>query len=275
MNKLAVLAFALLVFFSTMLWYLASGSLNEYLKSQIQLQGQYYSQQTTQVALADFSANEGVGVFTNITVSNPKGYKAQYALIIDEAKIELSPPKIRSTINTSPFQSDPGVNANNALVTTVKQLTINKLTLNYQRTPQSISSSQAQNNILTITAQIQKQLAQDYPEFYPEISAKLYAEKHPQLNAEAYADSHPEAGPIIEHKQTKKKRGKPQTHINIDAIVINKFELNMIKNDMTETVEFNNITLAAVGGEQGIVANQMGGELLLTLLNLAKLAESE
>ena len=259
MNKLAVLAFTLLVFFSTMLWYLASGSLNEYLKSQIQLQGQYYSQQTTQLAAADFSANSGMGSFTEATLGNPEGYQAKHALLIDSANIELiAPQSTASAQSASPFKE------NHALVTTVKQLTINKLILN------SEDISATENNIASLKALIKNQLAQDYPELYPAISAKLYAQKNPQLNAQTYAQNHPQAGPIIEHKKAKKKRGKVQAKMKIHAITITTLVLNNTRNGITKTIQQHNIPLAAIGGEQGIVANQIGGELLLALLNLAQ-----
>ncbi len=269
MNKLAVLAFALLVFFSTMLWYLANGSLNEYLKSQIQLQGQYYSQQVTQLAIADFSASSGIGSFTKATLGNPKGYQAQYALLIDNANIELAIPQSAAAVQSaSPFKE------NHALITTVQQLTINQLTLNSEHTSATQTSatqtSATQNNIAVLIALIKNQLAQDYPELYPAISAKLYAQKNPQLDAQAYAQTHPQAGPIIEHKKAKKKRGKPQAKINIHAITINTLVLNNTHNGKTTTMQLNNIQLAAIGGEQGIATNQIGGELLLALLNLAQ-----
>ncbi len=273
MNKLAVLAFTLLVFFSTMLWYLASGSLNEYLKSQIQLQGQYYSQQVTQLAIADFSASSGIGAFKEATLANPKGYQAQYALLIDSATIELATPQSAAAVQSaSPFKE------NHTFITTVQQLTINKLTLNSEHTSATQTSatqtsatqtSATQNNIAVLITLIKNQLAQGYPELYPAISAKLYAQKNPQLDAQAYAQTHPQAGPIIEHKEAKKKRGKPQAKINIHAITINSLVLNETHNGKTQTIQLNNLQLAPIGGEQGIATNQIGGELLLALLNLA------
>ncbi|MCW8866020.1 MAG: hypothetical protein OQK09_09070 [Colwellia sp.] len=262
MNKLAVLAFTLLVFFSTMLWYLANGSLNEYLKSQIQLQGQYYTKQPTQLSLADFSTNNGFGTFRELTLGNPENYQTKYALIIDEASVKLASPQATVTAKkTNAFKE------NHTLLISVAQLTLNKLTLN-------IEQNTDQTNNRELIAQIKSQLAQDYPELYPEISAKLYAEQNPQLNAEAYAKSHPKSGPIVEHKQTKKKRGKAQTKINIQAITINTLIVNTTHNDTTDSVHFSNIQLSPIGGEQGIVTNQLGGELLIALLRLPEHKEN-
>ncbi len=263
LNKLAVLAFTLLVFLSSILWYLASGSLNEYLKSQIQLQGQHYSKQTTSLALADFSANTGIGVFTEITLANLTGYQSTYALIIDEARLELTFPE-----PTTPHKGTSAFQKKQDSITTIKQLTINKLTLNSEI--KGSVQKEKQNNITQLMTHIKNQLAQDYPAFYPEISARLYAQKKPELNADAYTKSHPDTGPIIEHKQTKNKRGKPQDRIIIQAIIINGFELSIIDKDMKNTIHLSNVQLASIGGKLGIVSNQVGGEILLALLNLAQ-----
>ena len=268
MNKLAILAFSLLVFFSSILWYLANGSLNEFLKSQIQLQGQYYTKQATLLDFADYSADTGIGVFTDITLANPDGYQAKYALTIDKVKIELaSSVNNITTKSTSPFKEQ------HVSITTIKQLTINKLILNidHQYTPPNHEQSNAtQSNINTLITQVKNQLALDYPEFYPEISAKLYAQKNPQLNAEAYANSHPQSGPIIEHKQTKKKRGKAQDKLKIQTIAINELVLNVTNNGINEVIQLHKLQLAPIGNEQGLVTNQIGGELLLALLSLSR-----
>ena len=251
-----------------MLWYLANGSLNEFLKSQIQLQGQYYTKQPTALALVDFSANEGVGTFTDITLQNMAGYSEKYLMTIDEVKVELALiDPAQSTISTSPFKNAPTVNKNNVIVTNIKQLSINKLIINSEVLSGEIKANK-QSNIQIITAQIKEQLAQDYPKLYPEISAQRYAQEHPELDALAYAKSHPQAGPIIEHKQGGKKRGKPQNQLKIQAININTLELSNIENGVKQTKTFNNLQLSPLGDEQGLIANQLGGELLLTLLAL-------
>ena len=245
MNKLAVLAFALLVFFSTMLWYLANGSLNEYLKSQVELQGQYYSGQTTNLALAEFSANTGTATFNQLNLSNLDNYQAQYALIIDEAQVELS---------AKPTQH---------LLTEVSQITLNKLTVNIEQ------KGDGKNNIELLIQKTSEKLAKDYPELYPAISARIYAQNNPKLNAEQYAKSHPQAGPIVEHTKPKKKRGKPQQKIIISTIHIKTLELNTILGSSISSTTKHDINLTAMGDTEGFIANQIGGELLLRLLELA------
>jgi len=245
LNKLAVLAFTLLVILSSMLWFLANESLNEYFKSQIELQGDYYSGQKTTVDLAEFSSSTGTGKFTNLSLLNLHDHQAQPIIIIDVAQI---------TLVRQPTQP---------LLTTVKEITINKLTLN------SKTSSGKTSNIDQLIERITSKLALDYPELYPNISAKIYAKNNPQLNAEEYAQSNPQAGPIIEHTKAKKKRGKPQGKINISTITINTVELNIINNNLTKKILLNNINITAIGGKNGVVSNQLGGEVLLALLSLA------
>lgn len=245
MNKLAVLAFTLLVILSSMLWYLANGSLNEYLKSQIEIQGHYYSSQKTNVNLTDFSSSTGTGEFTKLSLLNLNNYQAKHAVIIDVAHVALL---------REPTQP---------LLTTIKAISINKLTLNSETTSGNIS------NIEQLIEIISSKLAHDYPELYPDISARIYAKNNPQLNAEEYALNNPQAGPIIEHTKPKEKRGKPQGKINISTIKINTVELNTINNGLAKQISFHDVNITAIGGKQGVVANQLGGEVLLALLNLA------
>lgn len=246
LNKLAVLAFTILVSLSTMLWFLANGSLNEYLKSQIEIQGHYYSGQDTTVELADFSSSTGTGEFKSFSLDNINGHQAKHALVIDLAHIEL----VRQP--TQP------------LLTTIKEITINKLTLNIETILGSPS------NIDQLIETITIKLAHDFPELYPNISAKIYAKNNPQLNAVEYAQKNPQAGPIIDHKKPKKKRGKPQAKINIASITIHTVELNIINEGLAKKIALNNMNIRVIGGNEGVISNQLGGEVLLALLNLAQ-----
>ena len=245
MNKLAVLAFAILIFLSSMLWYLANGSLNEYLKSQIELQGSYYSGQKATIELADFSSNTGTGEFQDFRLLNLDGYQTDHAIIIDVAHLALVQPTAQP------------------LLTTVKELTINKLTLN------SEAFSGEKSNVDQLIHKISNQLANDYPELYPNISARIYAKNNPQLNAEEYAQNHPQAGPTKAHSKPKKKRGKSKGKINITSIKINIVELNIIDNGLVKNKSFRDVNIAVIGGKEGVVTNQLGGEVLLALLKLA------
>lgn len=228
-----------------MLWYLANGSLNEYLKSQVELQGHYYSGQNTTLAIADFSSNTGTAIFKQLSLANLNSFQAQHALIIDEVQAELS---------TKQSQH---------LLTEINKITINKLTLYIEHKADKTS------NIEQIIDKISLTLAHDYPELYPEISAKIYAENNPELNAEKYAEKNPQTGPIVEHTKQKKKRGKPQQKIIISAIHINNLELNTRQPNATSSIQKHNVKINTIGGLEGLALNQIGGEILLHLLKLA------
>ena len=176
---------------------------------------------------------------------NISAHQAKHAIIIDVANIELE---------RQPIQP---------LLTTINTITINKLILNSETNPGKTS------NIDQLIEKISSTLAQDYPELYPAISAQIYAKNNPQLNAVEYAQKNPQAGPIIEHTKAKKKRGKPQGKINISTIMINTVVLNIVNNGLSEKIELHDVKLTAIGGQQGIISNQLGGEVLLALLQLA------
>jgi hypothetical protein len=245
LNKLAVLALTVLVTLSTLLWYLANQSLNEYLKSQIELQGSYYSGLQTNVDISDFSSSTEIGVFKNLSLLNLKNLLTRQTMYIDEIHIALL---------RQPAQP---------LLTTVKTVTINTLTLNTEIT------SDKENNIEKLMEITRSRLAHDYPELYPNISAKIYAKNNPELNAEEYALNNPQSGPIVEHTKAKKQRGKPQGKINISTILIKTLKINTIHNGLTEEKLLHDVKISSIGGEQGVVVNQLGGEILLSLLGLA------
>lgn len=244
MNKLAVLALSLLIFFSTMLWYLANGSLNEYLKSQTELQGHYYSGQKTSLALADFSSNTGTATFSQLSLANQAQYQSKNVLIIDEIKAVLSNQQSKQPSTVS------------------AKVTINKLILNIEQL------KAVESNIEQIKQRISLQLANDYPQLYPHISAAIYAKNNPELNADQYSKNNPQSGPIIEHTQKAKKRGKAQQKIIISAIDINTLEINTLKNGSKNTIQKHNVSIERIGEQEGLLVNQIGGEFLLHLLQL-------
>ena len=258
MNKLGILAFALLLFFSTMLWYLANGSLNEYLKSQIELQGHYYSGQKTTLALADFSSNTNIATLKQLRVANLPSFQTENVLIIDEAYVELSTRKSEH------------------LLTEIQQLTINKLTINTEKDANSITNTEQLINKISL------KLAHDYPQDYPQISAKIYAENNPELNADLntklnvkvsstlHTTKNSQSTKTIEPIKKKKSRGKPQQKILISTINIKNLELNIIEKGVTSSTQHHNINTTTIGGAQGMISNQIGGEILLSLFKLAK-----
>ncbi len=236
-----------------MLWYLANSSLNAYLKSQITLQGQYYSGQNASAVNTNFSANTGIGTFTQLALDNPKEFQRPYAIEVDEVNVELDLAKTTQSL------------------VIVKKLTINKLQLWLE-----ISSANS-NNFENLKTQIIQKLAIDYPELYPEISAKKYANKNPTRNIALHHEASIQKAlddkkltkAAILAKNSKKKREMPSTKIAIQSIFINHIELNVLKASEQFQLKNTNVSLVGIGGNQGIVTNQLGGEVLLSMLNMA------
>jgi len=163
LNKLAILALSLLLFFGAMLWYLANASLNQYIESQISLQGEYYTDQKVSLTQSNFSSATGTGLYSNLTLKNHDDTAAIHTIKIDNVTIELEN------------------NQSSSSLITIAKLTINSLQI-WQEDLSDETSKISTLHHLKHTI-IQK-LATDYPEFYPEISAEIYAKSHPDLNIE-------------------------------------------------------------------------------------------
>lgn len=226
-----------------MLWYLAKGSLNEYLLSQIKLQGHYYSGLETSVSFGEFSEDSGISTFKDIKLINAEHSQEKYVLIIDKAIVVLS------SQHSQPLRTD------------ISNITINKLTLNIEQTANAKG-----DNIDHLINSISLKLAHDYPESYPQISAKLYAKENPSLNAVAYAEKNPQVGPIVDYTKKKKNRGKPEPMLAVLGIQITTLIINTTQDGITNTVQKNNLQLATTSTHEGMISNQIGGEILLTLL---------
>ena len=272
MNKLAVLALTLLLFLSAMSWYLAKGSVNDYLKSQVILQGQYYSGQQTNIARSIFSAEKNNAIFSSLTLANIDGYTQVNALTIDEIKANLISP----TDNSQPQQLNDGLRTSQ--IVTLAKLTLKTVTINMEK------RSDNKNNITELIERVTLQLAKDYPALYPKLAAKIYAEQNPDLNAELNNEVHVQpilvAKPIKEtnkavlaskaNKQQKKLLGKAKTRIAIQLIEVNKLVIHITENKQSHTTEFKNINLGSIGGVNGLASNQIGGEVLRLLLQKAQ-----
>ncbi len=266
MNKLAVLAFSLLIFFSTMSWYLANGSLNEYLKSQVLLQSQYYSGQQALLLNANYAEDKGQTTLEQLSLSNLNGYSQPQLLTLDKVTAQLA--QVASTQLNS-----PSLHNKNIAVINIEKLTLSKLHVWSEHTIDS------KNNLEELVKQVSKQLALDYPALYPSISAELYAKEHPELDASediAYLEKQKSNQPVAvnkaviaanEAKQKKRLLGKAQTRALISSIVIEELSLTIIKNNKSITKNFSNIELGQIGDENGLDTKQLGGELLRVLLN--------
>jgi hypothetical protein len=259
LNKLAVLAFSLLIFFSTMLWYLANGSLNEYLKSQVLLQSQYYSGQNALLLNANYTADKGQTTFEQFSISNLNGLSQPQLLTLDKVIAQLA--QVASTRLNS-----PSLQNKNITVLNIEKLTLGKLHVWSEQT------IDGKNNFAVLLKRVSEQLALDYPALYPNISAKLYAKEHPELDASediAYLEKQTGSQPVetnkavIAAKEAKQKKlllGKAQTRALITSIVIEELKLTTIENNKSITKNFSNIELGQIGDENGLDSNQLGGE---------------
>ncbi|HBY87246.1 MAG TPA: hypothetical protein DEO86_15375 [Colwellia sp.] len=275
MNKLAVLAFALLLFFSTMLWYLANSSLNDYLKSQVILQSNYYSSQEAKLLSASYSDTTGITHFTDFSLSNIVGSIQPLLLRADNINAQLAKVPTRQL-------NSPSIQKKTTTIVHVEELRLGSL----QAWSEVIkTNNSSQTNLQVLLDQVNTKLATDYPALYPQISAELYAKRYPERSEELALEAL-ETKPneqavennqaVIasnEAKQKKRLLGKAITRVKISSVIIDELTLTVIHETKTQTKQFKNIQLGSFGNENGLESNQMGGELLKQIL--AKLIKLE
>lgn len=273
MNKLAVLAFALLLFFSTMLWYLANSSLNDYLKSQVILQSNYYSSQEAKLLNASYSDTTGITHFTDFSLSNIDGATQPLLLQADNINAQLAKVPTRQL-------DSPSIQKKTTTIVHVEELRLGSL----QAWSEVIKTSDSgKTNLEVLLDHVNTKLATDYPALYPQISAELYAKMYPErseqlaleaLNTEPQAQAVENNQAVIasnEAKQKKRLLGKAITRVKISSVIINELTLTVIHDNKMQTKQFENIQLGSFGNKNGLESNQMGGELLKQIL--AKLIE--
>jgi hypothetical protein len=263
-----------------MLWYLADGSLNDYLKSQVVLQGEYYSGQQTTVENVKFSTNTGVLTLEQLTMATIKNTDNKKSMVINQALVQLAPvdPEIHSQKNSNSISKK-------VQHIIVENVVIDKLSFNLI---ENIKSNKT-TNLERLQQEISEKLAADYPVLYPEIAAKSYAKQHPELNVELANNTSKGEGKneaietnqaVIEVKAAKQQKrilGKAATRITILSFTIKSIEINNIAKDNNIRVQhFNNVTLPVVGEANGLASNQIGGEILrLLLLKLSQLQKTD
>ncbi|MGB0938020.1 MAG: hypothetical protein ACPGTQ_11230 [Colwellia sp.] len=279
MNKLAVFAFTLLMAFGAMLWLLADASLNQYLKSQIMLQGKHYSGQNVEVKISEYAPESGQGYFEGLKLSNLNDLASRYILEAD--KVNFSMEKLRDAKG----------------IIEVRSLSVNHLILNVDTliiTEENNAKDNAENNaksnvqtsnktaqlknsnISLLKDKIVQQLASNYPKAYPHINAKKYALQNPTLNADVYIENNPEQikqklaeDEVRSSSPKKKSRGKQYTKIKVPGIYIKSLTIHYFTDGkLTDKKVFTHLQTLPLGGEFGIETNQLGGEILIALLNL-------
>jgi hypothetical protein len=248
-----------------MLWYLANGSLNDYLKSQVLLQSQYYSGQNAQLLNAKFSPDNGSTHFDNLTLENISGMSQPLIFSLDKISAQLA------QVPSSQLNS-PSIQKKTTTLVHVEKVTLGNLVA------WSEISTSGETNLALMLKRINIQLATDYPALYPEISAEMYAKQHPELNAvladgesnKTLNDSVVEVNPAIiaskEAKKTKRLLGKALTRLSIASLVIDDLTLTSIVDGKEVTQHFTQINLGRFGDDNGLDTNQLGGEILRRLL---------
>lgn len=260
-----------------MLWYLANGSLNDYLKSQVILQSEYYSAQQAKLLSADFSNNTGITSFTGFSLSNLDGLTQPQLFIIDKISAQLA------VVPTHQLDS-PSIQKKTTTIVHVKELSFGNLHA-WSEVPKA--NEAGTTNIEILFKKINTQLAIDYPALYPRISAELYAKMYPERSETLALEDLDTKQRVLEvetnqaiiasneAKQKKRLLGKAQTRVIITSVIIEKLTLTIIKDDQAITTQMKNVELGRFGDENGLASNQLGGELLKRILaQLMKIEKS-
>lgn len=90
MNKLVPVLFIILLACGTALWFLASGSLNELIKNQIESVGHNITEQTVTVANVDIRLTEGAGTINGFNLSNPSNYTYKNLFSLNSITLDIN-----------------------------------------------------------------------------------------------------------------------------------------------------------------------------------------
>lgn len=98
MKFFSTIAVILLLICGGALWFLASGSLNDFVKVQIENEGKKITGETVTVSKVDIKLTEGAGSIYDISLANPDAYNYPTAFSLSEATLD---------INVKSLSSDP------------------------------------------------------------------------------------------------------------------------------------------------------------------------
>ena len=249
-----------------MLWYLADGSLNEYLKSQVLLQGEYYTNFQADLRDASYKSNSGIAVFHQLTLKNKQALPSSKLIDINTIKVTLTNKPIKH------FNA-PSIDKKTTTLVNIEEIHIDNVNIWSSLTVDGKNSLNQQQGFII------SKLAKDFPVLYPQVSAELYAKKYPdrseQLALQSIAVSaqttqiETNQAVIIakQSKQQKRLLGKAKIRLKISLISIDQLSIHTIEQGNTNVQHFTNISLGALGGEHGLASNQLGGELLNSLIS--------
>ena len=90
MKIIASIIVILLLLSGGALWFLAGGSLNDYIKNQIETVGSQVTEQKVTVKAVDIKLTSGAGSILGITLANPKTYSQTNAFALGEMTLDIN-----------------------------------------------------------------------------------------------------------------------------------------------------------------------------------------
>jgi hypothetical protein len=90
MKLLASIAVVILLACGGALWFLAGGSLNEFIKLQIETVGKQITEQKVAVKTVDIQLTNGAGSILGLSVDNPKEYAYSHAFTLGEITLDIN-----------------------------------------------------------------------------------------------------------------------------------------------------------------------------------------
>lgn len=90
MKIIASIIVVLLLLSGVALWFLANGSLNDYVKTQIETVGSQVTEQAVTVKAVDIKLTSGAGSILGINLANPKTYSQPNAFALGEMTLDIN-----------------------------------------------------------------------------------------------------------------------------------------------------------------------------------------
>ncbi|WDE13085.1 AsmA family protein [Thalassomonas haliotis] len=224
MNKLASIAIIILLICGGALWYFASGSLNLFVKEQIEQQGSAYTEQQVTVGQVDIKLTQGAGSIKGLTLANPANYQQKNAFSMEDVTLD---------INIKSLTEEP--------------IVIDEIRIIAPRAFVEISKAGSSN----------------YNEILDALERNLPKSDKP---------SKPASEEPAQEKQ-------PEPKVRVEKIIVAGVALTVDLSQLgnkAHQVTLPEINLTKVGGEQGLPASQLGGEIIRQVLKkISKAAKEE